>query len=127
MRGVLYLEGDRAYSAAELELGQSVAARIAQLLHSAELVSELSRRTRNLELLEALGKCLTAGELAPRHLAQTVDAALGATDSDEPVWIQLSSDMAAADAFAAAGLSRDHMYSDAFEYAKDSKQASTEA
>jgi hypothetical protein len=29
---------------------------------------------------------------------------------------------AAADAFAAAGLSREHMYSDAFEYAKDSKQ-----
>ncbi len=34
---------------------------------------------------------------------------------------------AAADAFAAAGLSRDHMYSDAFEYAKDSKQPSKEA
>jgi CDP-4-dehydro-6-deoxyglucose reductase len=34
---------------------------------------------------------------------------------------------AAASAFAAAGLSRDHMYSDAFEYAKDSKQAPKEA
>ena len=85
VRGVLYLESAQPFSAAAVELGQSVAARIAQLLRSAELVSELSRRTRNLELLEALGKCLTAGHLVPRHLAQTVDAALGATASDEGV------------------------------------------
>ena len=84
-RGVLYLEGERPFSPAELELGQSVAARIAQLLRSAELVSELSRRSRNLELLEALGKCLTAGQLEPRHLVQTVEAAIGATASDEGV------------------------------------------
>ena len=83
VRGVLYLGGERRFSPSEVDLAVSVAARIAQLLRSAELVSELSRRTRNLELLEALGECLTAGHLAPRHLAQTVDAALGATDSDE--------------------------------------------
>jgi len=85
VRGVLYLEGKRPFSSAGVDLGRSVAARIAQLLRSAELVGELSRRTRNLELLEALSKCLTAGQLAPRHLAQTVDAALGATASDEGV------------------------------------------
>ena len=85
LRGVLYLEGERPFTSAEVELCQSVATRIAQLLRSAELVSELSRRTRNLELLEALGRCLTAGQLAPRHLAETVDAALRATASDEGV------------------------------------------
>ncbi len=85
VRGVLYLEGKRPFPAAGVELGSSAAARIAQLLRSAELVSELSRRNRNLELLEALGKCLTAGQLTPHHLAQTVDAALGATASDEGV------------------------------------------
>ncbi|MFQ5349907.1 MAG: diguanylate cyclase [Thermoanaerobaculia bacterium] len=85
VRGVLYFERGQPFSTAEVELGRSVAARIAQLLHSAELVDELSRRTRNLELLEALGGCLSAGHLAPRHLNQTVDAALGATSSDEGV------------------------------------------
>jgi CDP-4-dehydro-6-deoxyglucose reductase len=42
--------------------------------------------------------------------------------SGPPVMIDV-----AASAFAAAGLSRDHMYSDAFEYAKDSRQAPKEA
>ncbi len=114
VRGVLYLEGERPFSPAEVELGQSVAARIAQLLHSAELVSELSRRTRNLELLEALGKILTAGQLAPRHLAQTVEAALGATASDEGV-LGLLGEGGEVDELLARGMDRESLEREAAE------------
>jgi diguanylate cyclase (GGDEF)-like protein len=85
VRGVLYLERASPFSPADVELAESVAARIAHLLRSAELVSELSRQTRNLALLETLGSCLTAGHLASRHLEETVDAALHATASEEGV------------------------------------------
>ena len=85
VRGALYLERQRPFAASDLEHAESVAARIAHLLRSAELVSELSRRTRNLELLESLSRCLTAGSLASRDLAQTVDAALHATTSEEGI------------------------------------------
>ena len=122
VRGVLYLEGDRPFSAAELELGQSVAARIAQLLRSAELVNELSRRTRNLELLEALGKCLTAGQLAPRHLAQTVDAALGATASDEGV-LGLLGAGGEVEELLARGLDRETLEAEAAELVRDLAEA----
>jgi diguanylate cyclase (GGDEF)-like protein len=116
VRGVLYLEGERPFPAAEVELGQSVAARIAQLLRSAELVSELSRRTRNLEVLEALGQCLTAGQLAPRHLAQTVDAALRATASDEGLLGLLGPD-GEIDELLARGLDRESLEREAAELA----------
>ncbi len=117
VRGVLYLEGERPFSAADIELGRSVAARIAQLLRSAELVSELSRRTRNLELLEALGQCLTAGQLAPRHLAQTVDAALRATVSDEALLGLLGPD-GKVDDLLARGLDRESLEREADELAR---------
>jgi diguanylate cyclase (GGDEF)-like protein len=122
VRGVLYLEGERPFSPAVIELGRSVAARIAQLLHSAELVSELSRRTRNLELLEALGKCLTAGQLAPRHLAQTVDAALGATASDEGVLGLLGAN-GEVDELLARGLDRQSLEREAAKLARQLKTA----
>ncbi len=125
VRGVLYLEGERPFSTAEVELGVSVAARIAQLLRSAELVSELSRRTRNLELLEALGKCLTAGQLVPRHLAQTVDAALGATASDEGVLGLLGPD-GEIDELLARGLDREALEREAVELANQLTNAGGE-
>ncbi len=85
VRGVLYLEREGGFPQSVLELAQSVAARIGHLLRSAELVSELSRRSRNLELLEALTSCLTTGRLAERHLEEILDAALRATSSDEAI------------------------------------------
>ena len=118
VRGVLYLEGDRAFSSATTGLAESVAGRIAHLLHSAELVSELSRQTRNLELLEALGSCLTAGQLAPRHLAETIDAALRATASDEGV-LGLLGAGGEVDELFARGLDRHALEREATELARE--------
>ncbi len=83
VRGVVYLETAGEFSAEDRNLVESVAARIASTLHSVELVDELSRRNRNLELLEAVSVCLTAGRLSRQHLEQTVEAALSATASQQ--------------------------------------------
>ncbi len=83
LRGVLYLEAEAEFAAAERLLAETAAGRIASALRSAEMVDELARRKRNLELLEALSSALTTGRLGRRHLGQTLDAALAATASDE--------------------------------------------
>ena len=86
IRGVLYLEVERGQLGPESsELATGIATRIGTLLRSAQLVDELSRRTENLELLEALGACLATGRLTPENLERAVDGALGATRSRKAV------------------------------------------
>ena len=81
---VLYLEGSEETLGEEaIQLANGIATRIGTLLRSASLVEELSRRTENVTTLEALGACLTAGELQQEHLDRTVDGALTATQSDD--------------------------------------------
>lgn len=86
VRGILYLETRSAETDPEVAaLAAGVAERIGTLLRSAGLVDELARRTRNVEILEALGAVLSSGELVERHLVRAVDGALEATHSDEAV------------------------------------------
>lgn len=81
---VLYLEREAGPLAEDaIELANGVATRIGALLRSASLVEELSRRSRSVETLEAIGACLAAGELRSHHLDSTIDGALRATASDD--------------------------------------------
>jgi len=82
VRGVLFLEGGAKGLVSDVELlAGAVATRIATFLHSASLVEETSRGTSNVETLEALSTCLSAGALRDEHLGQAIDAALNATGS----------------------------------------------
>ncbi len=84
VRGALFLESDGDdLSPESAELAGHIARRIGTLLRSADLVDELTRRTRDLEILEGLGACLAAGKLRKRHLEAAIDGALSATRSDE--------------------------------------------
>jgi diguanylate cyclase (GGDEF)-like protein len=84
VRGVIYLEaGDGRLDPESADLALGAATRIATLLHSATLLEDAARRARNVETIEAIGACLSAGALGNEHLSSTIDAALRATTSDE--------------------------------------------
>ena len=82
---VLYLEFPGPPAAEAVDLARAVATRIGALLQSTHLVEELSRRTRNVALLEGLGACLAAGTLADEDLDRALQGAAVATGSPEGI------------------------------------------
>jgi diguanylate cyclase (GGDEF)-like protein len=84
VKGILYLEGFAPRASSQIgDLATAIASRIATLLSSAELVDELARRTENLEILESLSQCLSAGNLGVSLLDRALESAVGATRSGE--------------------------------------------
>jgi GGDEF domain-containing protein len=84
VKGILYLEGFAPRVRSQIgDLATAIASRIATLLRSAELVDELARRTENLEILESLSQCLSAGNLGVGLLDRALESAVGATRSGE--------------------------------------------
>ncbi len=85
-RGCLYLEdfdGEDGEDVARLAV--AAAGRIATLLRNAELVDEVARRTREVQLLESLGESFSSRQLDRAHLDRALAAAIEATGSDEGV------------------------------------------
>lgn len=91
VKGVLCLESDELdFSPETAELATAIATRIGTLLRSAQLVDQLTRRTENLAIIEALGACLSAGKLRQEHLDQAIDGALQSTQSDDAMLVLLA-------------------------------------
>ena len=83
IRGLLYLEGATSSFGAKTEqLATAVTKRMASFLQSAELVDQVVRQRKGLEILESLSAQLSASNLANRPYDLAVEAGVQATNSD---------------------------------------------